>query len=351
MYLNNIKQISFAILFLTAFSMLSCVSTRSVLIDIPHPSPKELHESVQSLTLVSRVPDADAEDIHADTLQKIFYKSRFNLDTVIFDKQMADTTMKALGELLYESGRYDFVIPVQRFVSTGKSSSPSSRLSWDLVRDLTESMNTDALLSLDHLKTRIITKYTSEAYYDPHLNGFYSAAKAEMKIGYDAVFRVYYPAVRKIILEETLSDTLFWEDADVSARDLFERFTPVKRALTEAGITIALDLADKIAVRWYTVTRRYFTRGNEVIRQSNQLINSGRVEEALVMLNEAEQKTGSKSLRSKIQFNMAVCYEVLGDIDQAIYYALESYHSQFRTLTYEYLEILKSRKDKLKNQQ
>jgi len=351
MYLNKIKRISFAILILTANSMLSCVSTRSVLIDIPHPSPKELPESVQSLTLISRVPDADAEDIHADTLQKIFYKSRFNLDTVIFDKQMADTTMKALGELLYESGRYDFVIPVQRFVSTGQGSSPSSRLSWDLVHDLTVSLNTDAVLSLDYLKTRIITQYVNEAYYDPYLNGFYSAAKAEMKIAYDAVFRVYYPAGQKIILEETLSDTLFWEDADVSARDLFDRFTPVKQALTEAGINIALDLTDKIAVRWYTVSRRYFTKGNEVIRQSNQLINNGRVEDALIMLSEAEQKTGSKSLKSKIQFNMAVCYEILGNIDHAIYLALESYNNQFRTLTYEYLEILKSRKEKLKNQQ
>ncbi|MDD4108739.1 MAG: DUF6340 family protein [Prolixibacteraceae bacterium] len=350
MNLNITKKLSFALIIIAATTSLSCVSTRSLLIDIPQSPSKVLPQSIQSLAIVTQVIDEDSEDISADSLQNIFFKNRFNLDTIIVDRQMADTTMKALGELLYESGRYDFVIPVNRFLKQGKEVSPNYILPWEEVNRITESFNTDAVLSLDYLKTRIITSYKNEAYYDPYQNGFYSAAKAEMLITYNALFRVYDPEKKSIILNETIKDTLLWEDADISARSLFGRFTPVKQALSEAGISIALDLSDKIAVRWNTVTRWYFHKGNSAISDASLLVKNGETENALIILSDALKDTKSKSLKSKMQLNIAVCYEILGDIDQAISMALESYNTQYRTLTYDYLEILKRRKSKLINQ-
>lgn len=52
---------------------------------------------------------------------------------------------------------------------------------------------------------------------------------------------------------------------------------------------------------------------------------------------------------SKVQLNIALGYEILGDIDNAIGWALKSYETMFRPLTYEYLETLKKRKNELKN--
>jgi hypothetical protein len=60
------------------------------------------------------------------------------------------------------------------------------------------------------------------------------------------------------------------------------------------------------------------------------------------------EKAGSKTLKSKAQFNVALGYEILGDIDLAIQWALNSYNTMYRPLTYEYLETLKRRKNELK---
>lgn len=340
-----IKSLSGALLVLLAFS---CVSTRTLVIDIPQPARNDLPPDIQSLAIVSQAVSEKYTNLEADSLQKLFYEQRFDLDTVIYDFQMADTTMKALGELLFESGRYDYVIPEERFLPAPKTSLLASELSWDVVEELCEVFKTDAVLSLEHLKTRVITSYDNETFFDPFEGGFNSAARVGIKIGYEALFRVYDPTQEKILLREFITDTLYWEDSDVTARNLFSRFTPVKQALTETGIVIALELSDKIAVRWRPERRTYFVKGNSEFRQANQIATEGDWLTAVEKWKEIAEKAGSKTLKSKAELNIALGYEILGNIDLAIQWALNSYNTMYRPLTYDYLETLKRRKNELK---
>jgi len=105
-----------------------------------------------------------------------------------------------------------------------------------------------------------------------------------------------------------------------------------------------------MAVRWHTERRKYFPGGNDKLKEAGQLINNGKPEAAIKLLKEIADKTKSKSLKSKAQLNIALSYEIMGYIDQAISWALKSYETYYRPLTYEYLEILKRRKNKLINQ-
>ena len=155
---------------------------------------------------------------------------------------------------------------------------------WDEVRELCETYNTDAVLSLDYLSTRISTDYGRESYFSPYDNGFYSAAQAQMSVYYEALFRIYYPEEERVLVREFLRDTLVWEDMDASVDDLFDRFTPVKQALIEAGISIALDFSDKISVIWQTERRTYFSKGNDAFEQANQLVNAGNWKAAVNIL-------------------------------------------------------------------
>ncbi|MFW6290012.1 MAG: DUF6340 family protein [Mariniphaga sp.] len=327
--------------------MVSCLPTRSLVIDVPQPAQKELPAEIQSLTLVSQAVDKKYTDLPADSLQKIFYQQRFKLDTAVYDVQMADTTLKALGELLYESGRYDYVIPEARFLKAASGARPAPELSWEDVSALTETFDTDAVLSLDYLKTNVVTDFGSDTYYGAYDDTYYSSVVASMEISYEALFRVYYPDQKQILLRELIRDTLYWEDADVTVRDLFSRFTPVKQALTETGITIALDLSEKIAVRWRPERRQYFTSGSSQLRQGNQAATNGDWQQAVSLWKEAAEQAKSKSAKSKAMLNIALGYEILGDIEQAIDWALKSYETMYRPLTYEYLETLKRRKNEL----
>ncbi|MFW5830703.1 MAG: DUF6340 family protein [Prolixibacteraceae bacterium] len=325
----------------------SCVSTKSLIVEIPEPSKKELPANVQSLTIVTQTVDNKYTDLEADSLQKLFYKRNFDLDTVIYDRQVVDTTMQALGELLFESGRYDFVIPENRFLNSNRRSSPAGILSWEEVNYLCETYNTDAVLSLDYMSTRVSTDFNRESLYNPYDNGFYAGVKAEMKVIYEVIFRVYYPETENILVQETMRDTLLWEDADTSVRGLFSDFTPVKNALIETGISVALEFSDKIAVIWQTERRTYYHKGNNALEKANEYVNAGNWSEAIDIWEKLAEEAGSKSLKSKAQFNTAVGYEMLGDLNRAISRAVKSYKTMYRPLTYEYLELLKDRKEEL----
>lgn len=342
------KTGNFAAIILLILVSFSCITTQSLIIEIPQPSGKELPANIQSLTLVNRTINNKYQNYNTDSLQKIFYNNQFDYDTVIYDLQAVDTSLKVLGELLFESGRYDFVIPENRFLEFQKNSFMTLEMPWSEVKEICETYQTDAVLSLDHFATRVTTNYDRESYFDSNNNGFYSAYIAQMMIYYEALFRIYDPIQEKILTREFLRDTLYWKETDVSSRNLFEKFTPVKKGLIEAGIAISLDFSDKIGTVWREEQRKYFPKGNSNFTKAKLFVDSGKWETAITIWKETAEKTDSKSLKSKAQFNVAVGYELSGDLNQAISWALKSYDTMYRLATYEYLEILKRRKNELK---
>ncbi len=328
----------------------SCVTTQSLTIEIPEKASKELPATIQSLTLVNRTVDNNYQNLESDSLQKVFYQKNFDLDTTIYDLQAVDTTLKVLGELLFESGRYDYVIPVDRFLDFRRNSFLSYEMDWDEVKELCETYKTDAVLSMDYYKTTVNTDYNRETYYEPLSDNIITAAVAEMNINYEIMFRIYDPVQEKVLLRELVRDTLYWEDVDLSPSRLFADFTTVKQALSEAGIAAALDFSDMISTQWRRESRKYFSSGPSDLEHGANLAKNGEWEAAIAVWKELEERSESKSIKSKIQYNIALGYEILGDIDQAISWGVKSYETMFRQQTYYYLETLQKRKNEIKSQ-
>lgn len=338
-------------LFVALILMLfSCVPTKQILIEIPRKAKNELPQNIQSLTIVSRMVDNSYTNLDTDSLQKIFYKKNFGYDTIINDIQAVDTMMKAMGDLLFESGRYDIVIPENRFLPFEKNAFMTVEMPWDEVKTICDTFNTDAVLSVDHFKTRVITDYHKDSYYSPVDGNFYQYSGAEIKISYIALLRVYDPSIEKIVYRKFLRDTIFWNDIGSSASSLFEHFTPVKKALTETGIAIAIDFADEISTVWRQERRYIFYKGGSELKQASDLAEANQWAPAMALWKKVAEESSSKSLRSKAEMNIAVGYELQGDIDEAIAWALKSYETMYRTTTYNYLETLKYRKNEIKKQ-
>ena len=185
--------------------------------------------------------------------------------------------------------------------------------------------------------------------FDMGVNSTYIAG---IQINYEMRFRIYYPKEEKIVYSKLLKDTLYWNDSDASVRELFNRMTSIKKALNEAGFDAALQLADKIGTNWKDENRYYFSKGNPELKQAAKFVETGDWEQAMaIWKNIAENNSNTDIIKSKAQYNIALGYEILGDIDQAISWALSSYNTRYQTITYRYLEILRKRKNELKNQE
>ncbi|NQU86088.1 MAG: hypothetical protein HQ541_10035 [Mariniphaga sp.] len=332
------------LIFFVLILFTSCSSVYYLRVQTGIPGSNDLPANIQSLTLVNRTVDSRYHNYAADTLQQQFYIKQFKHDTVLYDLTAVDTVIRALGELLYESGRFDIVIPENRFVPHKKNGFVTQVMPWEEVEQICKTFTTDAVLSLDHFKTSISTKYDSETLYDQSEDSYYRAYLAIIAIQYEALFRVYDPQTKKIVNRTIIKDTLWWEGAELSNIELFKRLTSVKNAMVESGIAIALDYSDKISTHWKNDQRKYFENGNQQFEQAHLFAKESDWEQALgLWLIVAEQARG-KSLRSKAEFNVALAYEMLGDINQAIIWGVKSYETYYRPLTVEYLNVLKNRK-------
>lgn len=325
----------------------SCSSTKNITIEIPVKAKEELPARIQSLLIVNRTVDNDYSNLDEDTLQNIFFANGFNLDTVILDEQAADTMLQALSNLLYESERYDVVIPEERFLPHNKNAFFSEPLAWEEARQLCNTFNTDAVLSVDMFKTRVVTKYDRETYYNPMDNSFYNTAEGHMGVIYEALFKVYDPQEEKVLAREFLRDTLVWEDYGSTARELFSNFTTVKQGLTEAAIALALDYSGKISTNWHREQRLIYIKGDKILEDAGILAGQGNWEAASHLWEDLVATSSSKQTKSKAQYNLAIAAELQGDIDKAIAWGLESYNTMFHQLTYDYLEHLNRRKKEL----
>ena len=348
--MNSIKKRYHLLVYVVLALLSSCTPVKNIIIELPKKAEQELPQDIQSLVLINRTVDSSYTDLETDSLQNIFFAERFNLDTIIKDLQVADTLLKAMGDLLFESGRYDIVIPENRFIPHNQNAFFSESLAWDDAKHLCEEFSTDAVLSVDMLKTRVITKYDSERFFNPLDNNFYAAAEAQMGIVYEALLRVYEPKNENVLLREFLRDTIIWEDMAGTAQELFQNFTSVKQGLAEAGIALALDFTEKISTSWIPERRSIFASGDDQMKLAGTYIDDGDWNAAEEIWKNIAEKSSSKSTKSKALYNLAVAAEIGGNLDEAISIGLKSYETMFQQQTYDYLERLKQRKQELKKQ-
>ena len=337
--LNTYKIFLFCLIALTA---VSCKSYYTALnIETPRPAKGELSADIQSITLMNRSINDQFLMHREDSLQLYFYRNGYELSAVVLDIASADTTIRALAQLMFESGRYDVVVPIERNLPRN--------LTYDLIPDtlnpllvsqLCKQYNTDALMVMEQFSTKVMTDYTENKYIDRYSGTAYSLY-ASLDLKYNALFRIYKPG--KKTQEIQLSDTIYWESSDDNQLRLFNKLPSIKQALINAGIKIALDIDGKVSPSWVSEKRGYylFDQKNDL---GKELINENKTDEARAFWMEKGKST-NKKIKSRAEYNLAVASELEGNVDQAIEWGLKSFYTQYNYRTEVYLKKLKALKE------
>lgn len=339
--LNTCKVFLFCLIGITAVSCKSYYTTLTI--ETPRPAKEELPSDIQSLTLMNRSMNNQFVNHQEDSLQVYFYRNGYQLSKIVLDSMAADTTIRALAELMFESGRYDIVVPVERNISRDLSYEllPDT-LSPLFVSGICKQYNTDALMVMERFSTKVMADFSSEKYLDATTGSNFSYY-ASLDLKYNAFFRIYMPGRNTLVKEIELIDTIYWESADYSQAGLFGKLPSIKKALINAGIKVALDVDSKISPTWVSEKRGYFLFDLKNDR-GQQLINENKMVEARVFWTEKAQSTNRK-IRSRAEYNLAMANELDGNIDQAIEWGLKSFYSNYQYQTEVYLKKLKALKE------
>jgi hypothetical protein len=316
--------------------------------EIPQTPRFKISDSIQSFTILNRSLTPEFQNYNEDTLQISFYKQNFSAIKIILDSLVSDSIIKSLGDFLFNSDRFDIVIPVERniyrLLPYNQTPEP---LNWNYVQSICDQFQTDALIVLENVAMRTITNYQTQKEFINYIleKTFYASIDFYSR----AHWRIYDPKNKKIIVDyKTNEDTLFWDSYEYDLQTTFKRLPSIKEAATETGIKIAEDFGEKISPKWTEETRYYYILNDSAIDESVRLAAKGDWDGALQNWLKFST-TGNSVKRSKILLNLALAYEMTGDLSSAIDMAKESQKVYYREITNYYLKLLLKRVSKTTN--
>ena len=327
------------------FLFFSCSTAyQTVKIETPVPGSEMLPSGIRSLTLINRAVTSDFRNFNTDSLQLFFARHGYHIDGMVLDSMAADTTLKVLARLLYESGRYDVVIPKKRFLQhETKFYQIDSPLSWDTVKAICTEFNTDALLVLerymDHLETR--------AYKLPQTLENPSFYRATVDSRYDILAKIYDPSTEKIVRQILVKDTISWNHAAYQVNNLLNNMPHVKEMLIQTGIQAAIDASQRLSPSWKQDQRGYFllTKQDTVV---HTLALSNDWQKVYDYWATRLKQISGRVSKSKVLYNLAVASEMTGNVEQALQLVNQSLALNFLNQAELYHQRLEERQKQLR---
>jgi hypothetical protein len=342
--MKRIRIIVYFLFVLAGISLLGgCSAVRTVNIQLLQPPPSYVPDSIQGLTVFNRSMTPDFKNWDRDSLEQLLSDRHLELDTTLRDSIAADTVIQVAAHQLFNSGRFDVVIPKEKNLTNFLPSTISpGPLDWEFVTTMCKNFNTDALLVLESFSEEVNTDFDSG--YEQDFSGnmvetYYGA----LDLTYHSRWRLYDPKHRERVRAFNVTDTIFWDSYGYTAEEMYYKLPSIKDALVEGGVVTGQDLARKIAPQWKDARRHIFATGNKAIDKAIPLAENGKWE-AAQKIWEQYAGVGSKSRRSKVEFNLALANEMNGDIEEAIAWGVKSYKTYYRHQTDEYLRILDKRR-------
>ena len=194
MHRIHYKLLVFSVFFM---GLVSCKTYENIEIQLLYPSQVEIPDNIQSLTIMNRSLTPEFSDKNKDSLQFEFYKLGFKVDTVMLDSTASDQTIRSLSEMLFDSERFDVVIPVERNIPRASKYNVRTRpLSWDYVENICDEYNTDGLVVLENFGARVVTDFQKSHEYDNE-GGTYTVYYASEDVSYLTKWRIYDPSNKK----------------------------------------------------------------------------------------------------------------------------------------------------------
>lgn len=336
------KTIFFSIIISVLYS---CTSLGKIGIQISVPPKYPVSPEIQSIALLNRSLTPYFKNLDRDSLENILVNHDLDLNMTIYDSIAADTAIQVAAKALFESGRFDAVVPEERNVQKHKSGILAP-LDQDFIENICKKFNTDGILVLEDFSEHITTEFSVTRFgmvYGRSLKEY----DGVINIFYKTVWRLYQPKLDPPIVKYEANDTIFWEVSDYTLRDMYNKLPSVKEALIGGGIASANEIANDISPKWENDVRKYFITGNKEIDSAIPLIKENKWEEAAeIWMNYSN--ASSKTLKSMIEFNLAVAAEMNGDLDLAVDWATKSYKTKYSNAAVVYLKSLAERQLALK---
>jgi len=274
---------------------------------------------------VAFAPDANDLLIVNNTVNQ---PSEYGHKTVLFNELPKTVSMNTdsmaifcLGALTEDMEGKDFFSSVQlnpTTINSGTEFFRSSELTQDVVNNLCRVNHANALLSLDKIKVEdnLTEDYLNES----------STYLATLEFKFETSWSIHYPN-KPDVTSIQFTDTVFWESESYFQKKALSDLPDRADALVDGALSVGHKAVTRFVPYWDKVDRYFFNSKNKIMRQGMDSVYVKNWKSAISLWQSEYDKAKSAKLQAQAANNIAIGYEITGDIDNALDYATKAYYS------------------------
>ncbi len=288
------------------------VAAKKISFNVLAPAVVDIPAYIQSVAIIDRsVPENEKKNILEGILTG---------EGPDQDKLATQFAIDGLNNILQNTSRYQVVRTSETMKGSETGRDFPQPLSWDIIEELCTKYEVDGIISLESYDSdfiitngsRLVNRKVGERTIK--VPEFYANGVAKVNLG----FRFYDPDQRSIIDQFHFTHTMDWNVGGASITAAIEGLLNRNEALKEVSYTAGTVYGERISPAWFRVTRDYFRKGkgNPDLAAGARMMESNDWDRAIELLTRATEARHRKT-RGRAAHNLAVVYEILGDLDQA----------------------------------
>ena len=322
-YIYNLKRIS--ILAFCALLFTQCTSTRTIAIDTLRPAAISFPSNIKSMLILDRTHYEHRRDEYiSDVLGGIPGE----------DKAALQGAMASLNQTLMQSPRFKVQMATEIFNGNSLTNAFPYALGWDEIKSLCTEYNTDAVISFEVFGTNFVVtrgdrrvkkqiKNEKGVMVEREVVEYFAKGIGNIRMG----IRVYDPTGMTIIDQQLFTQSRNWEATGGTREEAYIHLIQQSDATRQIAARVAGDYAYKIAPMPIKLYRDFYSKSKKVpqVTQGAQKARVNDWQGALNTWQGALKKNTPRKQAGWLCYNIAVAYEVLGDLTSAQKAAARSY--------------------------
>lgn len=308
------KRLLYCLAMTGILSLTACQSIEQLSIDYMLPAKVSFPAELKRVGIVNNMPAVPDNKLITNNKEKDKNGTEIARRTDYYNGDARITT-EALAKAIADANYFDLVVICDSALRSQDITPRESTLSQTEVRQLTDELGVDFLISLENIQLSSLRRVS----YLPDWQTFYGTVDAKV---YPTV-KVYLPNRSVPMVTVNSTDSIFWEATGGSETQIFAKLIPEKELIEQAS-----DFAGSVPVKyllpyWTTATRYLFTGGTVNMRDATVYVKEKNWPAAIELWKtEYEKKKGKQKMYAA--YNIALGYEMQDSISQAYDWALKA---------------------------
>lgn len=312
---------------LISFLLASCGGQKPVTIQTMRPADINIDPAIQTILLVDRTkPSKKGNWINIG-------EGILTGELPEQDKAAGQELLNSLKNALQSSPRFQVLIASERLEGNSLTSAFPEPLAEHLQFNMINRYKADALIALEIMDSdflitegkRRVKKMvgSGDNRREIEVDEYYAEGVGNIKVG----LRLYNPRSKELIDQQLISETNTWSAAADSKAGALAALISRSAAVRELCARIGHDYAYKVAPMPISLRRVFYTKSKKspALEAGGRLAEVGQWREAISTWEAGIPNAIDQKDAGRMAYNIAVAYEVLGDLSMARKWAQDAY--------------------------